>query len=137
MSRDRSSEAERLPGRMLDAHLSLLDRQVTDPDGYMVGKVDDVELAYDDDGRLYCAAILVGPAALGPRLGGWLGRTVVRLQARWHRSQVGPYRIPFDQVGEIGSAVRLVSRVSVPGLEDWAREHVISKIPGAQHDSDE
>jgi sporulation protein YlmC with PRC-barrel domain len=123
-------------GRTLDAHLSLLDRQVVDPEGYLVGKVDDVELAYDADGRLYCAAILVGPAALGPRIGGWLGRTVVRLQRRWHRAQVGPYRIGFDHVGEIGSAVRLVTRPHVPGIEDWARDHVVGRIPGPRHDSD-
>ena len=124
-------------GRTLDAHLSLLDRQVVDPDGRMVCKVDDVELAYDGEGRPYCAAILVGPAALGPRINGRLGRAIVRLQRRWHRSQVGPYRIGFDQVGEIDSAVRLVSRVRVPGLDGWLREHIIGRIPGARHDSDE
>jgi sporulation protein YlmC with PRC-barrel domain len=123
-----------MSGHLLDAHLSLLDRQIVDPDGYMIGNVDDVELSYDEDGRLFAAAILVGPAALGPRIGGWLGRTIVRLQRRWHRGQVGPYRIGFDQVGAIDSAVRLVTRPRVPGLEDLLRDRLIARIPGAKGD---
>jgi sporulation protein YlmC with PRC-barrel domain len=125
-----------MSGRTLDAHLSLLDRQVVDPDGRMVGKVDDVELAYDEEGRPYCAAILIGPAALGPRVGGRLGRAMVRLQRRWRRAQAGPFRIGFDQVGAVDSAVRLVGRVEVPGMEGWLRDHLIGRIPGARHESD-
>jgi sporulation protein YlmC with PRC-barrel domain len=124
-----------MDGRILDAHLSLLDRQVIDPDGHMIGKVDDVELAYDAEGRLYCAAILMGPAALGPRLDGWLGRTVLRLQARWHIGPNGPYRVSFDQVATVDSAVRLLTRPPPPPLERWAREHIVDHIPGARHDS--
>jgi len=120
-----------------DAHLHLLDRQIVDPDGRMVANVDDVELGTDGDGRLYCATILCGPSALGPRIGGRLGRLVVRLQKRWHIAQVGPYRIPFREVGAITSAVVLSTRRRVPGLEDWLREHIVERIPGARHESDE
>jgi sporulation protein YlmC with PRC-barrel domain len=124
-----------MDGRILDAHLSLLDRQVIDPDGRMIGKVDDVELAYDAEGRLYCAAILMGPAALGPRMGGWLGRTVLRFHARWHIGREGPYRVSFDQVAVVDSAVRLLTHPARPALERWLREHVVDHIPGAGHDS--
>lgn len=103
----------------------------------MVGKVDDLELAEDAEGRLYLAVILVGPAALGIRMGGRLGALLVRLQRRWHRAQIGPARIPFEEVADIGSAVRLGTRRRVHGLEDWVRRRLVARIPGADVDSDE
>ncbi|MCW6004063.1 hypothetical protein K1W54_05620 [Micromonospora sp. CPCC 205371] len=119
-------------GRVYDAHLHLLDRQIIDPDGRMVGKVDDVELASDAEGGLYLAALLVGPAALGRRVGGRFGRLLVRLQGRGE-----PIRIPMEEVTEIGSAVRLGTRRPPSGLEHWIRDHVVARIPGASVDSDE
>lgn len=53
-----------------DAVLHLLDRQIVDCDGAMVGKVDDVELSYSGDGELRVSGLLVGAAALLPRMGG-------------------------------------------------------------------
>ncbi|GLH97769.1 PRC-barrel domain-containing protein [Phytohabitans aurantiacus] len=119
-------------GRAYDAHLHLLDRQIIDPDGRMVGKVDDVELAPDGEGGLYLAALLVGPAALGRRVGGRFGRLLVRLQGRGE-----PVRIPLEEVTEIGSAVRLGTRRPPPGSEHWIRDHVVARIPGASVESDE
>jgi sporulation protein YlmC with PRC-barrel domain len=60
-----------------DAVLHLLDRQLADCEGRLVAKVDDVELAEGDDGRLRVVALLTGPGALGPHLGGRPGRPVV------------------------------------------------------------
>ena len=53
-----------VPGKQYDAALHLLDRQLLDPDGELVGKVDDLELS-EQDGDLVVSAILTGPAALG------------------------------------------------------------------------
>jgi sporulation protein YlmC with PRC-barrel domain len=122
-------------GRVYDAYLNLLDRQVIDPDGAMVCKVDDLELEVRDDGGTAVTAILTGPAALGPRLGGPLGRVMVAVQRRLPLSGApGPGRISFGLVTEIGSAVIVASRptaLPVRGLEDWVRGHLIDALPGA------
>lgn len=117
----------------------LLDRQVNDRDGQPVGKVDDLELARTDDGDLYVSALLIGQQALGRRLGGWLGRVVENSARRLSPADApGPIRIPYDLVAAVGSAVDLsVRRELLPDmpLETWLREHVIEKIPGADHAS--
>jgi sporulation protein YlmC with PRC-barrel domain len=115
----------------------LLDRQIVDLDGALVGKVDDVELALDEDGTPYVVALLVGPLALGPRLGGFLGRFIAGLAELLHTGErPGPIRIAYDHVARVGSAVDLSIRRELlpePALETWLREHVICKIPGAEH----
>ncbi|WP_426514021.1 hypothetical protein ACPPVO_27415 [Dactylosporangium sp. McL0621] len=116
----------------------LLDRQIVDLAGEAVGKVDDVELAPGPDGGPRIAALLVGPQALGRRLGGRLGRWVSSVSGRLHPAEnPDPLRIPWDVVGHTDSAVHLTIRrelLAEPALEQWLREHLISRIPGA-HDA--
>jgi len=128
------------PGRRLDAALNLLDRQLVDRDGRLVGKVDDVELGRRDDGRLVVTAILSGPGALGPRLPGLLGRATLAVWRRLHQdADPAPARIEISAVSEIGSVVTLARSVAdLPNqdLEAWARRQVIDKLPGADHASE-
>jgi sporulation protein YlmC with PRC-barrel domain len=89
-----------------DAVLHLLDRQIVDSEGLMVAKVDDIALTPD----LQVAGILVGTAALLPRLGGDLGP---RLLAFWKRlspqdaERGTPRFIPLHAIAEVDSAVVL------------------------------
>lgn len=110
----------------------LLDRQIVDRDGEPVGKVDDVELTRDDDGGLRVTALLVGPRALGERMGGVLGR--------WMAGALSPppRRIDMDLVASVESAVTLsVKRELLPDspVESWLRDHLIARIPGSGHES--
>jgi sporulation protein YlmC with PRC-barrel domain len=127
-------------GRTLDLNLHLLDRQVIDRDGHLVCKIDDLELEIDEAGRPYVTAILVGPRALGPRLGGRLGRWMTAIGRRLSEGQrLQPPRIDFAQVTEIGSAITLARRrdeLEVSSLEDWVDTYVISRIPGSRHESE-
>ena len=122
-------------GREFDLHLHLLDRQVQDPDGRLVGKVDDLELEFDETGMPYVSAILVGPRALGPRLGGRLGRWVSAIAGRLaDPDQQETPRIDFGQVTDIGSAITIARserELSVAPLERWLERHVIARIPGS------
>ena len=124
--------------RTLDAHLELMDRQIVDAEGRMVGKVDDVELAEREDGRLVVTALLTGPGALGPRVGGALGSVSTAIWSRLSgRPSSEPGRISMDTVGEISTAIRLqVARrtVNVDGFEVWVRDRVIAALPGAGKD---
>ncbi|MDT4974257.1 MAG: hypothetical protein QOG98_15 [Pseudonocardiales bacterium] len=125
--------------RILDLHLHLLDRQVIDPAGRFVCKVDDVELDIDESGRPFVTAILAGPRALGPRLGGRLGRWVSAIGRRLADGQSpDPPRIDFALVSDIGSAISIVrssDQVDVNALERWVDAHIISRIPGSGHAS--
>lgn len=113
---------------------NLLDRQIVDRDGLPVGKVDDVELGRADDGGLYVAALLTGEQALGPRLGGVLGRWMTAAGSRLDLDRRGPRRIAYDLVASVESAVILSIKrdlLTEPELETWLNEHLIGRIPGA------
>ncbi|HEX8860581.1 MAG TPA: hypothetical protein VGC06_16115 [Actinomycetes bacterium] len=62
-----------MAGRVLDAGLHLLDRQLRDKDGRLASKVDDLEFSFPEGGPPHVTAILAGPGALARRLGGRLG----------------------------------------------------------------
>lgn len=134
--RDLPREPEpRQPGRVLDARLHLLDRQVLDVDDVPVCTLDDLELEVRDgepaaDGRVdgsvpvVISALLTGPV-LGTRVFG--GRPP---SSRW-------YRLPWSHVSDVGTAVRLSVRsagLDATWLERWTRDHVVRRIPGGTHD---
>lgn len=121
----------------LDLALHLLDRQVVDPDGRPVCKVDDLEMQLDDAGRPYITAILCGPLALAPRLGGrlggWLHAVASRISPPAHPS---PNRIRFELVTDIGSAIvvcKTREELGIAPAEDWVKSHIVGRIPGNRH----
>jgi hypothetical protein len=119
----------------LDAAFALLDRQIVDCDDREVAKVDDIEVAFDGEGRPYVVAFLCGPGAWAPRLRGRVGRWIYAWWRRLHdAADPEPARIPMNVVAEIDSAVHLsVPRRSTAAetLDRWVDEHVISRLPGA------
>ncbi|HTJ73767.1 MAG TPA: hypothetical protein VL337_00225 [Acidimicrobiales bacterium] len=126
--------------RRLDAGLSLLDRQILDRDGRLSGKVDDLELTPpegDGSGPPVVTAILSGPGALARRLRGSVGAWLESVHSRLHPSaEPGPARIPFGVVKEIAATVGLSVRkddLELSRFEDWTRDHIIGRIPGARH----
>lgn len=125
--------------RELDAGLALLDRQILDVEGLPVGKVDDIELSDDEGARPRVTALLLGPVALGKRIGGRLGSVMMGAGERLAHGH-GPIRIPIELVKDIGVSVKLAVRVDeldrVTDLDDWLCEHFIARIPGAESASE-
>ena len=125
-----------MAGRVLEAGLHLLDRQLIDKDGRLAGKVDDLELTVPDGGGPpVVTAILAGPGALSRRLGGrfgaWLEAVANRLRDGYDRE---PARLAFGVVKRVGSAVELSvakAELDTNRLEAWTRDHLIGKLPGA------
>ncbi len=86
------------------------------------------------DGGLYVAALLTGEQALGPRLGGVLGRWMTAAGCRLDLDRRGPRRIPYDLVASVESAVVLSIKRDLlpePELETWLNEHLIGRISPA------
>lgn len=130
------ARAGREAGRIVDAGLELLDRQMIDIEGRMAGNVDDLELAFPDGGGPpLVTAILAGPGALARRIGGRIGSTIAAIHERLQERGIeGPARVSFGVVTSIGSDVRLsVSRqdLEIHRFERWARDTIIAKIPGS------
>jgi sporulation protein YlmC with PRC-barrel domain len=125
-----------MSGRVLEAGLHLLDRQLIDSDGRLAGKVDDLELELPEGGGPpVVTAILSGPGALSRRIGGragaWLEAVANRLRDGDDRR---PARVSFGVVKRIESAVDLsVAKADLESnrLEVWTRDHLIGHLPGA------
>jgi len=131
----RPPDHESLAGRLLDAQLHLLDRQVIDVHGAPITAVDDVELsdvALDEDlapdtPAPVIVALLSGPV-LGTRLFG----------GRPPESRL--IRTPWSAVYEIGVAIRLAvagESLDVTWTERWVRDKIIGRIPGGRHEPDD
>ena len=97
-------------GRQIWTVLELLDRQLVDRDGRLVGKVDDVEFEVSDEpGALpQVRALLAGLGALANQIGGDAGRALAvaerRLAAERDRQ---PSRVEIGLVRDVGSAIML------------------------------
>ena len=119
-------------GRVLDANLHLLDRQVLDRDEVPVTTLDDLELDGIELGRAIdpdapppkVTAILTGPD-LATRIFG--GRPPMSRRVR----------IPWRLVAAVGTTIRLgVSgdTLDATWAERWVSDHIIARIPGGRHD---
>jgi sporulation protein YlmC with PRC-barrel domain len=101
-----------LPNKLtgqLDGAFELLDRQLLDDEGRMLGKVDDVELTQTDEG-LTVTAVLSGQVALLHRLGGRLGNQLATkyvLLRPSEKDRSRPWRIPMADVARLDSALHL------------------------------
>jgi sporulation protein YlmC with PRC-barrel domain len=123
------------PGRVLDAGLALLDRQLVDVEGRFAGKVDDVELTFPDEpgATPIATAMLAGPGQLAHRVGGRPGAWLELVESRLRDDDAPPPRISFGIVKAVGSDVRLTVRrddLGVRWFEDWARR-VVERLPGS------
>lgn len=117
----------------VDGALHLLDRQIIDSEGRLLGKADDVELT-ERRGRLVATALLTGPAALLPRLGGAHGDA---LAERWRAlrpaelDRSAPWRVDLSLVHRLDNAFHLsVERDEVLTKEPVG--HRLSRLTGME-----
>lgn len=113
----------------------ILDKQVVDREQVKIGKVDGlvVELRRGKPPRV--VAVELGSIALARRLGARPGRWTAGLTA-WlsGKRQPRPHRIAWHKVRDIGVDIEFdidVRRTTILAWQDWLREHVIGRIPGA------
>jgi hypothetical protein len=118
-------------GRLLDARLHLLDRQLLDDTDDPVGIVDDLELTdfvLDED---------IQPGTEAPEVTGLLSGQVVAtriLGGEPPRSRL--QEIPWNLVASVDSVVKLKPTdmtFDVSWVERWLRDRIIKHIPGGRH----
>ena len=119
-------------GRILDAQLHLMDRQVLDNDGVPVTTVDDLEL----NGPALDAEIAPGTPA--PVLTALLTGSVLGTRIFGGRPPSSRLiRIPWKNVAEVGVVLRLGINgepLDASWVERWVRDKIIARIPGGRHD---
>jgi hypothetical protein len=123
--------------RTLSANQDLLDQQIFDVAGEPVGRVDDLELTEQPDGGPpVLTALLCGPTALGPRIGGRIGTWWLAVGRRLRaRDDPYPNRIPVELVRSVRpTGIELSEsrdKLDTDRLRDWARDKVVARIPGS------
>jgi sporulation protein YlmC with PRC-barrel domain len=126
------SDAPAPKGRVLDAHLHLLDRQVLDRDGMPVTTVDDLEFDGIDLG------VRIEPGSPAPTVVAILTRPQLAMRIFGGDSPASRrVRIPWKLVSGVGTTVRLgVAGESLDAtwVERWVSRHIIGRIPGGRHD---
>jgi hypothetical protein len=118
-------------GRLLDARLHLLDRQLLDDNGDPAGIVDDLELAgieldRDIDAEAdtpQVTALLSGHVLATRVLGGEPPRS---------RFQEFPWRL-IASVGVVVSLKPTEMQFDASWVERWLRDRIIKHIPGGKH----
>lgn len=119
-------------GRVLDAHLHVLDRQVLDRDGVPVTTVDDLEFEGIELGAR------IEPGSPAPTVAAILTRPQLPMRIfGGHSPDSRKVRIPWRLVADVGTVLHLgVSGESLDAtwVERWVSRHIIGRIPGGRHD---
>ena len=123
--------AKRHRGRLIDARLHLLDRQLLNEHDDPVGIVDDLELSgveldrdvAEGSAAPQVTALLSGRVVATRILGGAPPRSLMQ-------------HIPWKLVDAVGVVVKLKQTdetFDVDWVERWLRDHIIRHIPGGRH----
>jgi hypothetical protein len=129
-------------GRQIWAALELLDHQIVDPDGRLAGKVDDIEfeLADEPDSLPVATALVSGLGGLAGQIGGGAGRWICAIEQRIaHPDGPKTGTISFGAVSKISEHVEVSTpreQLDSNRAEQWVRDVIIGKIPGARHEAD-
>jgi len=101
------------------------DLQIVDRQDQNCGICDDIEFEGGPGGALVMKALLVGPAAMEPRLPRWLAKIIGRFLSR------RPTRIPWEDIESITSRIVLKTTADAYKLHDTDRKlaRYLAKIP--------
>jgi sporulation protein YlmC with PRC-barrel domain len=122
-------DAPRPSGRLIDARLHLLDRQLFDADDAPVGTVDDLDVDIPTDVDI--AGSAPAPLVTGILTGQVLATRIFGGRPPRAKLQAVPWRL----ITKIGTVVQLSSDAEdfdSLWLEHWLRDHIIRRIPGGR-----
>lgn len=114
----------------------VLDQQIIDIQQQKAGKVDGIAMEIRDDGPPRIAYISAGMDVLARRFSSRLERLVQRIHRRTQGRSRRPFQVPWDKVRNVSISVSVDvddQDYSNFHVEQWLRDHIISKIPGNAH----
>jgi hypothetical protein len=137
---ERRPDAVRAPRRgrtpeSLPLIRDVLDKQILDPDGCKIGKVDGIVLQLRANRPPRVIAIDISQSAAWRRLHQRLGDFAEWLRARFEPGMERPPRILFEHVVRGGIDVHVdipAKRTRALVWEDWLEDRVVAKIPGGR-----
>ena len=112
----------------------VLDVQLCDVRQRKMGRVDSLVLEVCDGSPPRVAYLDVSGTVLARRVHPRLARWAAALRRRWNSGDATPTRIPWSAVRSIGNVIEVdLDAEATPALawEQWLREHLICRIPGA------
>ncbi|MBB3138628.1 hypothetical protein FHS26_006407 [Rhizobium pisi] len=119
----------------MDLLRDVLDKQLVDRHGVKMGKVDGIVAELRRDGPPRVVAIEVGAIVMARRFGQrpqqWTTWLASKLGGEVHSR---PHRVAWSTVRDVGVDLKLdvaVSDTAIFDWQDWLRDRVVSKIPGA------
>lgn len=119
-------------GRVLDAHLHLLDRKVHDRNDVPISTVDDLELSGIERDRP------IDPGAPAPTVSALLSGPVLATRIFGGRPPMSRLnRIPWSDITDVDVVVSLGvdgDTLDLTWTERWVRDKIIGRIPGGRHD---
>jgi len=118
-------------GRLIDARLHLLDRQLLDDNNDPVGIVDDLEVTdFDVDKDIPSGT--EAPRVTGLLSGHVVGTRIFGGEPPRSRLQA----IPWSLIDSVGTVIKLKPTdmtFDVAWIERWLRDRIVKHIPGGQH----
>jgi sporulation protein YlmC with PRC-barrel domain len=113
----------------------VLDKQVVDRNQVKIGKVDGIVAQLRQGKPPRVIAVEIGSIALARRLGPLPGRWMVILAAKLGGERhAKPHRVAWSKVRDIGLEIEFdidVRKTAIFDWQDWLREHIVGRIPGA------
>jgi len=113
----------------------VLDKQVVDRNQVKIGKIDGIVAQLRRGRPPRVAAVEIGSIALarrlGPLPGRWMAIVAAKLGGERHAK---PHRVAWSKVRDIGLDIELdidVHKTAICDWQDWLRDHIVGKIPGA------
>lgn len=107
----------------------IIDSQLESADHLALGRVADIEMEWQADGRLVLTSLLTGPQALAGRIARGLRCVCAFLLRDRFETQ-----IPLDEVVAFGPTVHLrhnAESYPVSQSEQWLARHILRWIPGS------
>jgi sporulation protein YlmC with PRC-barrel domain len=113
---------------------AILDQQVCDPKGELMGKVDGIIVELRPSRPPRVARLVIGGGTAARRIHPRFARWLLRWRRRWGPPGDSPLEVPWSEVRKIGIDVKVglsAELTSALAWEHWVRDRIIGRIPGA------